>query len=578
MFDRWDCMADLHDARRVTRRGSGALPRRARPDTFPRVLQTPRMRPDAAPPVPTLAERAALIVLQVGAIAVVVAAAVYKQFELDRFFVPKELVLHVVATVAALCCLARARALRLSRVDQLLGLFLALGLVSALFATNWWAAGRAVALSLSGATCFWCSRMVARAGFARWLIAALALAGVVGAITALLQTYGLRIDAFSLNRAPGGTFGNRNFMAHLCVIVFPALLLCTLRAESPRTFGWWAAAVAAVAGALVLSRSRAAWLALIACAVVMLVFAFLAVRRARGVIRWRRLPLLVVIAAAGGGLSLVLPNTLNWKSDSPYLETAKSVVNYREGSGRGRLVQYKNSARMSLHHPLLGVGPGNWAVDYPRFASPGDPSLASDGMTANPWPSSDWMTFLSERGPMAFVLLALAMVALLVEAVRALRTEDDPEHALSAWALLGTVAVLLVVSTFDAVLLLPAPALIAWGLLGALSPPSRERTIVELPTSRRVAAMLIVIILGGLSIARSGAQVAAMAVFESSTRASRVERAAELDPGSYRIHLRLAEAYARRGSCKNVRAHAGAARELFPNAAAPKRLLAGCGR
>ena len=542
------------------------------------MLQTARMRPVVATSAPSLAERAALVALQVGAVAVVVAAAVYKQFELDRFFVPKELVLHVVATVAALCCLARARALRLSRVDQLLGLFLALGLVSALFATNWWAAGRAVALSLSGAACFWCARVVARAGFARWLIAALALAGVVGAMTALLQTYGLRLDAFSLNRAPGGTFGNRNFMAHLCVIAFPALLLSTLRAESPRTFGWWSAALATVAGALVLSRSRAAWLALIACVVVLLAFAYLAVRRAHVIVRWRRLPLLLVIAAAGAGVALVLPNTLNWKSDSPYLETARSVVNYREGSGRGRLVQYKNSARMSLHHPVFGVGPGNWAVVYPKFASPGDPSLGSDGMTANPWPSSDWMTFLSERGPVAFVLLALAMVALLTEAIRALRREEDPEHALSAWALLGTVAVLLVVSTFDAVLLLPAPALLAWGLLGALSPPSRPRTVVELPTSRRVAAMLLVTILGGLAIARSSTQLAAMSVFESSTRASRIERAAELDPGSYRIHLRLAEAYAKRGSCANVRLHAGMARELYPNAAAPKRLLAGCGR
>jgi O-antigen ligase len=233
---------------------------------------------------------------------------------------------------------------------------------------------------------------------------------------------------------------------------------------------------------------------------------------------------------------------------------------------------------MSLHHPVFGVGPGNWAVVYPKFASPGDPSLGSDGMTANPWPSSDWMTFLSERGPVAFVLLALAMVALLIEAIRALRREEDPEHALSAWALLGTVAVLLVVSTFDAVLLLPAPALIAWGLLGALSPPSRERTVVELPASRRVAAMLLVTLLGGVAIARSSTQLAAMGVYESSTRTSRVERASQLDPGSYRIHLRLAETYAKRGSCANVRAHAGAARALFPNAAAPKRMLAGCSR
>jgi hypothetical protein len=127
------------------------------------------------------------------------------------------------------------------------------------------------------------------------------------------------------------------------------------------------------------------------------------------------------------------------------------------------------------------------------------------------------------------------------------------------------------------VLLLPAPALIAWGLLGALSPPSRTRTIVELPTSQRIAAMLLVAILGGLAIARSSTQLAAMAVFESSTRASRVERAAELDPGSYRIHLRLAESYAKRRSCANVRAHAEMARELYPNAPAPKRLLAACG-
>jgi hypothetical protein len=540
------------------------------------VHQTERKPASALAPAPAVFERAALVVLQVGALAVVIAVVGYKQFELDRFFIPKELVLHVVATLAALCCLANARALRLARVDQLLGLFLALGLVSSLFATNWWSAGRAVALSLSGATCFWSARTVARAGLARWLIAALALAGVVGALTALLQTYGLRIDAFSLNRAPGGTFGNRNFMAHLCVIVFPALLLCTLRAESPRAFGWWSAAVTSVAAALVLSRSRAAWLALLACVVVMLAFGYLAVRRARGVIRWRRLPLLLVIATAGGGLALVVPNTLNWRSDSPYLETARGVVNYREGSGRGRLVQYKNSARMSLYHPVFGVGPGNWSVVYPRYASKGDPSLASDGMTANPWPSSDWITFLSERGLAAFALLALAMIALLVDAVRVLRTDADPERALAAWALLGTVAVLLVVSTFDAVLLLPAPALVAWGLLGALAPPSRTRVIAELPTSRRVAAMLLVGILGGLAILRSSRQVAAMAVFESSTRGARVERAAELDPGSYRIRMRLAESYARRGSCRSARPHAEAAATLFPNAAAPKRLLAAC--
>ena len=535
-------------------------------------------RPLASTAPTPLALRAALIILQLGAFGVVLAAATNKQFELDRFFVPKEVVLHAAATLAALCCLASARALRLSRVDQMLGLFLALGLVSALFATNWWLAARAVAMSLSGATCFWCARAISRGGLRGPLVAGLTLAGVAGAATSLLQTYGLRVDFFSLNRAPGGTFGNRNFMAHLCAVVLPALVLTTLRARSRRGFGWWSAGVAVVAAGLVLSRSRAAWLALITCVLVLGATAWFAVRRSRGAVRWRRLPLLLVVAAVGSGAALVIPNTLNWKSDSPYLETARSVVNYREGSGHGRIVQYRNTARMTLHHPLLGAGPGNWSVAYPAFAARGDPSLTDDGMTANPWPSSDWMTFLSERGPAAFILLALAVVSLVVDAARALRLEADPERVLGAWALLGTLAVLLVVGTFDAVLLLPPAALVGWGLLGALAPPSRTRIEVALPPVRRFAAMALVALLGGLAVTRSVRQVAAMVVYDEGTRASLVERAAALDPGSYRIRLRLAEVYARRGRCKQVREHAGAARALYPGAAAPKRLLAACGR
>jgi len=543
-----------------------------------RVPHTDPIRADAASPRIALPERGVLLLLQAGALAVVLSATVYKQFELDRFFVPKELVLHVVAVLASLLCLSRARTLRLGRVDQFLAGFLVLGVLSALFATNWWLAGRAVALSFSGAACFWCARSVARAGRAPSLVAVLALAGVIGAATALLQTYGLRIDLFSLNRAPGGTFGNRNFMAHLCVIVFPALLVTTLRARSPRLFGWWTFGIAVVAGALVLSRSRAAWLGLIAGGIVLALLALLVVPRTRGAIRWRRLVVVLLAAGAGAAAAALLPNTLNWKSDSPYMETARSVVNYKQGSGRGRLVQYKNTGRMSLHHPLLGVGPGNWAVIYPKFASNGDPSLTDERMTANPWPSSDWMTFVSERGVPAFVLLLLAVVALIVDAIRALREPGNAEQSLHAWALLGTLAVLLVVGTFDAVLLLPPPALVGWALLGALSPAPRERVVVALPAARRLGAMALVAVVGGLAVTRSVGQIAAMRVFEASERASGVERAAALDPGSYRIHLRLAEAYARRGSCKNVRAHASAARALYPNAPEPKRLLARCGR
>ena len=376
--------------------------------------------------------QAALHVLQAGAIGVVLAAAPYKLFELDRFFVPKELVLHVTALLATLFCLSRVRRIGMGRVDQMLALFLVVGLVSALFATNWWLAGRAVAVSASGAACFWSARAVARAGLARPLLVALVLAGIVGAATALLQAYGVRTEYVSINRAPGGTFGNRNFMAHLCVITMPALVLVATTASTRRRYAWWAGGLALVAGALILSRSRAAWLALIVGGVVLLPLALMALRRGRGTLRLARLFALPLAAVAGGAAALVLPNTLDWRSDSPYMDTARSVVNYREGSGRGRLVQYGTSLRMSIRHPLLGVGPGNWAVEYPRFAARNDPSLGDDGMTSNPWPSSDWMTFVSERGLASFVLLALAMLSLLADGMRTVRDGRTPEERLFA--------------------------------------------------------------------------------------------------------------------------------------------------
>lgn len=525
---------------------------------------------------PGITLKLALRLLQLGAIAVVLAAAPYKSFDLDRFFVPKELVLSITALAVALLCVARARRLSLARVDELLVLWLALGAVSALFATNWWLAGRAVSLSLGGAACFWCARTIARAGYARALVAALALAGIVGATTALLQAYGVRTEFVSLNRAPGGTLGNRNFMAHLCVITLPALLFAALRAPGRASFMRWCGGLALVAGALILSRSRAAWLALLVGLFVLAVAGAMALRGDDGSLAPRRLLVLVLAALAGGGAALVLPNTLDWRSDSPYLDTAHSIVNYKGGSGRGRLVQYGNSLRMTLHHPLFGVGPGNWPVVYPRFASSDDPSIGGDGMTSNPWPSSDWVTFLAERGPVALVILGLALLALVMDGMRGLRNDTSTEGKFAAAALLATIVILVTVGTFDAVLLLPVAALTGWALLGALAATSRERRAIELTPTRRILALVLLAAAGALGVLHSVGQLMAMSVYATSARSPTLERASALDPGSYRIHVRLAQLYVGRGDCTHGRAHANAAKKLFPSSPAAKRLVAAC--
>jgi O-antigen ligase len=462
-------------------------------------------------------------------------------------------------------------------VDTIIAGYLLLSAVSTLFATNGWLASRALGVSLAGAALFWSARTLARAGHTRSLLVALAASVVLGAITGLIQAYGLlTTDLASLTRAPGGTFGNRNFMAHLVALGLPLLLMLTVQASRRRTFLLGSAGIALAVVALVLSRSRAAWVGAAAG------LAFLAVEGLWAGRLWddrqvrRRVSLLAGSALAGLLLALTLPNQLNWRSDSPYLDSLTGVANFREGSGRGRLIQYGNTARMAADHPILGVGPGNWPVHYPRYKSPGDPAFdADDVIPTNPWPSSDWMAILAERGLPAFVLLILAGTTIALGAWARVRGSARRPPSLADLTIVATLLALVVVGAFDAVLLLPTPAFYVWTVIGALASTARPiRELSPSPTARRRVALAVALI-GGMLTVRALSQVVAMGIAAGGQR-NRMELAARLDPASYRIHIALAEDWRRAGRCDRARAHAEQARDLFPNYPVPAVVLRAC--
>ncbi len=507
-------------------------------------------------------QRVSLLLLQVGAIAVVVAATTHRGFDLDRFLIPKELVLHATAALAGLLAIGAIRNSKTTRVDWLLTIYLLLSAISALFATNPWLAVRALAISISSALLFWVARSARNAGP---FLNAIAIAVVIAALLALAQAYGIWIDLFSTNRAPGGTLGNRNFVAHAAAFGMPVVLLAAFRGRMLA-----AAGVPILTATLVLTRSRAAWLAFAAAAAVFLIAMLSSAALRRDARTWRRLLLVLVLVGVGVAAALLIPNELRWRSDNPYLESVQGVVNYQEGSGRGRLIQYERSLRMAARHPLFGVGPGNWAVEYPDHAPGNDPSIdtSEGGMTFNPWPSSDWVAFASERGFAAAIVLAAVFIGLAVSSLRRLKRAIDSDDALLAATLLATLVAACVAGAFDAVLMLALPAFIVWVTLGALLPrdipaepvmPSRSRTVLVLTLS----------VVAALAAARSTAQIVAMELFTRGDRPS-LRRAAILDPGNYRVHMRLARGG--KGRCE----HALAARDLYPNADAAKAAARGC--
>ena len=527
-------------------------------------------------PVTSNREVAALRIMQAGAIICVFAAATYKLYELDRFFVAKELVLHLTAFTAALLALQVFRTTARDRIDVILIAFLALSTASFLFATNRWLGLRALCISASGIALFWVARTIRDREMSKPLLSAIAFAVIAAGATSLLQAFGVQSDFFSINRAPGGTLGNRNFVAHLSAFGLPIVLIGALLARNTGAYFVRAIGATTVLAVLVLTRSRAGWLALVAVVFVFLVCILLS-RHLRGSgLIWRRIAGLALLAAAGAAAAVYSPNKLRWKGDNPYLDSVRGVANYQEGSGAGRLTQYRRSLRMTAAHPLLGVGPGNWPVRYPEYAARRDPSMDSKepGTTSNPWPSSDWIAFAAERGALAALLLLLAFVVMTGRAFRMLFNSDDATSALHATAFLATIAATLVTGAFDAVLLLGLPTLLVWTILGVLLPPPASST--EMRTSRALPLALAAL-LAAIGTVRSSAQLISMGIVSTQESTRAVRTATLIDPGNYRAQLRLG----RRGSglkretrCR----HARAARELFPNAEAARAAVSGCKR
>lgn len=196
-----------------------------------------------------------------------------------------------------------------------------------------------------------------------------------------------------------------------------------------------------------------------------------------------------------------------------------------------RWIWWKAALAMVRENPILGVGPGGFEFHYPRFRSEGLSSLY-----AHCWP----LQLAAENGLPAFCALITGLALILR------RIKDR----MILWALAGV----LLQSTVDYGLLLPANALIFWVLIAMGAAPAAKRRALPKGSGAYVAVLgtLVVALLAQASLRAwsSSRRVEFGKYYASQEQWAPAEtellRAAEENPLAEEPHAVLSELYQRR--------------------------------
>ncbi len=418
---------------------------------------------------------------------------------------PKEIVFELVAVASGAICAVAACEFGLALEDFLLAAFIAWSVIStALAPVDRWEAMRATGVSLAGVAAYWSSRTVTDRRSRRLLLDSATLA--VGLVAAAVIVDAIGPGAFLSVGRPGGILGNRNFAAHFLSLGLPLLILQFVEARS-KGREWASAFVITMLGAaLLLTRSRAAWLAIAPS--VALPLALFAIERGEDPRRAAGLRLIWPAAAMAFGIfiGLVIPTTLQWKASSPYLTSFETLTETESGSGQVRLDQYRDSIAMLRRHEVLGVGPGNWKIVYqPHSYSSrnADEEVSQPTVARQVWyvpsrPNSDWIGIAVERGVPAAIFIMATLLVLAVASARTIfvKKDVDEETRHESIAALSLIVTLLFLGAVDVVLQLAPSSYLFFMLLAIMTPRERPLFTLSLPIVPRVALALAAILFG----------------------------------------------------------------------------------
>lgn len=497
----------------------------------------------------------------------------------NQFGFPKEIAFGLVATFYALDFLYRNEKVR---IDLINGPALAL-LVWSAFLIPFTAINRSTAIHdvgmfAAGLLFFLYARKNAsNADTDKVYTLLCVLVGTLAAL-ALLESFGVLPWISTAGRRPGATLGNRNVLARVLCLSLPLIWRQTQISNATRQICLLYGVSVITVAAIVFSRSRGAWL--VACVLALscpILSMTLCENHVHHHCHWKRV-MWVLGLAVGIAVALLSPTRLGWNRED-FASTGSRVFDYQTGTGRGCVIQAKSTLGMIRDYPLRGVGPGNWAIVYPRYAAAGDPSFAPNEIVPVPTiPRGDELYFLAELGLPALVFGVLTLLGIFMCGKR-LIVSDDPAATSLGVMLFAVTAGVVLLGFVDPVLRM-APLLVFVSYSAGLAVGESSRLVPSHSTSRRISTHFPMVVCGLLSLLFAvGAlrDTAAFQILRSAHSVNDLYRAVAVAPDNVEARAWLGEVLTADGRCDLAATQLNRAAALQPFSRFIKQLRTRCG-
>lgn len=262
------------------------------------------------------------------------------------------------------------------------------------------------------------------------LCKALTVMAIIQSFVGILQYYDLGFNYIPGNYKPYGLMANRNLFGSGQLYLLPFAIF--VLHQGSKVWKYISAiAITGLIASILLSQTRSAWLgtAIFFAVSIILVSIFSPKERKKWLVG-SAVSLAVLVALA----SLVLFANPEGTLAHTIKERAISMTQMKESTAAGsasikeRLTLWRNSSKMTLEHPVFGVGVGNWKIVILKYGTEGTSGITGKYLPDRP--HNVYLLVASETGlPGAILFIGMCVLIVAAGFKAIVRSQSDAQKA-----------------------------------------------------------------------------------------------------------------------------------------------------